>query len=154
MFEEELIIAIIITIFVLCLHYYFGVIGLWYMPAIEVLTCIIFYELSKAMYKSYETVDNHSRIQQEARENEVNIITEINTIKNTNIPFKNKNLEKKLTFDKNKEIRKFRNDEKILDNVEITTGKEEEVMSDVSITETEEPVEEIKEIKEVKEIIP
>jgi len=154
MFEEELIIAIIITIFVLCLHYYFGVIDLWYMPAIEVLTCIIFYELSKAMYKSYETVDNHSRIQQEARENEVNIITEINTIKNTNIPFKNKNLEKKLTFDKNKEIRKFRNDEKILDNVEITTGKEEEVMSDVSITETEEPVEEIKEIKEVKEIIP
>ena len=128
MFEEELIIAIIITIFVLCLHYYFGVIDLWYMPAIEVLTCIIFYELSKAMYKSYETVDNHSRIQQEARENEVNIITEINTIKNTNIPFKNKNLEKKLTFDKNKEIRKFRNDEKILDNVEKTTGKEEEVM--------------------------
>lgn len=149
MFEEELIIAIIITIFVLCLHYYFGVIDLWYMPAIEVLTCIIFYELSKAMYKSYETVDNHSRIQQEARENEVNIITEINTIKNTNIPFKNKNLEKKLTFDKNKEIRKFRNDEKILDNVEITTGKEEEVMSDVSITETEEPVEEIKEVKEI-----
>ena len=92
MFEEELIIAIIITIFVLCLHYYFGVIDLWYMPAIEVLTCIIFYELFKAMYKSYETVDNHSRIQQEARENEVNIITEINTIKNTNIPFKNKNL--------------------------------------------------------------
>ena len=82
MFEEELIIAIIITIFVLCLHYYFGVIDLWYMPAIEVLTCIIFYELSKAMDKSYETVDNHSRIQQEARENEVNIITEINTIKN------------------------------------------------------------------------
>jgi c-di-AMP phosphodiesterase-like protein len=149
MFEEELIIAIIITIFVLCLHYYFGVIDLWYMPAIEVLTCIIFYELSKAMYKSYETVDNHSRIQQEARENEVNIITEINTIKNTNIPFKNKNLEKKLTFDKNKEIRKFRNDEKILDNVEITTGKEEEVVSDVSITETEEPVEEIKEVKEI-----
>ena len=149
MFEEELIIAIIITIFVLCLHYYFGVIDLWYMPAIEVLTCIIFYELSKAMYKSYETVDNHSRIQQEARENEVNIITEINTIKNTNIPFKNKNLEKKLTFDKNKEIRKFRNDEKILDNVEITTGKEEEVMSDVSITEIEEPVEEIKEVKEI-----
>jgi len=150
MFEEELIIAIIITIFVLCLHYYFGVIDLWYMPAIEVLTCIIFYELSKAMYKSYETVDNHSRIQQEARENEVNIITEINTIKNTNIPFKNKNLEKKLTFDKNKEIRKFRNDEKILDNVEIITGSEEEVMSDVSITETEEPVEE----KEEKEIVP
>ena len=149
MFEEELIIAIIITIFVLCLHYYFGVIDLWYMPAIEVLTCIIFYELSKAMYKSYETVDNHSRIQQEARENEVNIITEINTIKNTNIPFKNKNLEKKLTFDKNKEIRKFRNDEKILDNVEITTGKEEEVMSDVSIRKTEEPVEEIKEVKEI-----
>ena len=147
MFEEELIIAIIITIFVLCLHYYFGVIDLWYMPAIEVLTCIIFYELSKAMYKSYETVDNHSRIQQEARENEVNIITEINTIKNINIPFKNKNLEKKLTFDKNKEIRKFRNDEKILDNVEITTGKEEEVMSDVSITETEEPVEEKEEEK-------
>lgn len=149
MFEEELIIAIIITIFVLCLHYYFGVIDLWYMPAIEVLTCIIFYELSKAMYKSYETVDNHSRIQQEARENEVNIITEINTIKNTNIPFKNKNLEKKLTFDKNKEIRKFRNDEKILDNVEITTGKEEEVMSDVSITETEEPVEEKEEVNEI-----
>ena len=131
MFEEELIIAIIITIFVLCLHYYFGVIDLWYMPAIEVLTCIIFYELSKAMYKSYETVDNHSRIHQEARENEVNIITEINTIKNINIPFKNKNLEKKLTSYKNKEIRKFRNDEKILDNVVITTGKEEEVMSDV-----------------------
>jgi|APSaa5957512535_1039671.scaffolds.fasta_scaffold348265_1 hypothetical protein len=150
MFEEELIIAIIITIFVLCLHYYFGVIDLWYMPAIEVLTCIIFYELSKAMYKSYETVDNHSRIQQEARENEVNIITEINTIKNINIPFKNKNLEKKLTFDKNKEIRKFRNDEKILDNVEITTGKEEEVMSDVSITETEEPVEEKEEKEEEK----
>jgi hypothetical protein len=149
MFEEELIIAIIITIFVLCLHYYFGVIDLWYMPAIEVLTCIIFYELSKAMYKSYETVDNHSRIQQEARENEVNIITEINTIKNTNIPFKNKNLEKKLTFDKNKEIRKFRNDEKILDNVEIITGKEEEVMSDVSITETEEPVEEKEEVNEI-----
>ena len=149
MFEEELIIAIIITIFVLCLHYYFGVIDLWYMPAIEVLTCIIFYELSKAMYKSYETVDNHSRIQQEARENEVNIITEINTIKNTNIPFKNKNLEKKLTFDKNKEIRKFRNDEKILDNVEITTGKEEEVMSDVSITEIEKAVEKIKEVKEI-----
>ena len=150
MFEEELIIAIIITIFVLCLHYYFGVIDLWYMPAIEVLTCIIFYELSKAMYKSYETVDNHSRIQQEARENEVNIITEINTIKNINIPFKNKNLEKKLTFDKNKEIRKFRNDEKILDNVEITTGKEEEVMSDVSITETEEAEEEKEEKEEEK----
>tara|TARA_Y100000385_G_C12553186_1_gene408813 strand:- start:100 stop:480 length:381 start_codon:yes stop_codon:yes gene_type:complete len=112
------------------------------MPAIEVLTCIIFYELSKAMYVSYQTVDNHSRIQQEARENEVNIMTEINTIKNTNIPFKEKkieNLEKKIKFDKNKAIRKFRINEKILDNIEIITGKEE-LMSDTSLSETEEIV--------------
>ena len=53
MFEEEIVVSLLIAIFALCLHYYIGTIDLWYIPAVEIFIGIVFYELIKAMYKSY-----------------------------------------------------------------------------------------------------
>ncbi len=147
MFEEEILVSLLIAIFALCLHYYIGTIDLWYIPAVEIFIGIVFYELIKAMYKSYKTYEDHNKDQQKARQYELNLMTDLNTNQNTYIPpLKEKEKEKEkeqkenkknITFDKNKEIRYFKDDENIFDTVEVTNG-EEEVMSDTSVTETEE----------------
>lgn len=145
MFEEEIVVSLLIVIFALCLHYYIGTIDLWYIPAVEIIIGIVFYELIKAMYKSYKTYEDHNKDQQKARQYELNLMTDINTSQNTYIPpLKEENKEKEqkenkknITFDKNKEIRYFKDDDKLFDTVEVTNG-EEEVMSDTSVTETEE----------------
>lgn len=142
MFEEEIIVSLLIAIFALCLHYYIGTIDLWYIPAVEIFVGIVFYELIKAMYKSYKTYEDHNKDQQKARQYELNLMTDINTNQNTNIPpLKEKEKEQKenkknISFDKNKEVRYFKDDEKLFDTVEVTNG-EEEVMSDTSLSETE-----------------
>jgi hypothetical protein len=146
MFEEEILVALLVTIFALCLHYYIGTIDLWYMPAVEICIALIFYELTKAMYNSYKTFDNHARVQQQARQDEISLLTDINTLKNKNIettttnthPIQNKDHSKSITFEEIKKIRHFRNDEDVLDKVEVTTGTEE-VMSDI-MSDTEENV--------------
>ena len=145
MFEEEIVVSLLIAIFALCLHYYIGTIDLWYIPAVEIFIAIVFYELIKAMYKSYKTYEDHNKTQQKARQYEFNLMTDLNTNQNTHIPpLKEKEKEKEqkenkknITFDKSKEIRYFKDDEKLFDTVEVTNG-EEEVMSDTSVTETEE----------------
>jgi hypothetical protein len=145
MFEEEIIVSLIIAIFALCLHYYIGTIDLWYIPAVEIIIGIVFYELIKAMYKSYKTYEDHNKDQQKARQYELNLMTNINTNQNTYIPpLKEKEKEKEqkenkknISFDKNKEVRYFKDDEKLFDTVEVTNG-EEEVMSDTSVSETDE----------------
>jgi len=53
------------------------------------------------------------------------------------VTWREKENKKNITFDKSKEIRYFKDDEKLFDTVEVTNG-EEEVMSDTSVTETEE----------------
>lgn len=145
MFEEEIIVIILVSLFALCLHYYIGTIDLWYLPAVEIFIGIIFYELTKAMYKSYKTYDNHKKVEQKAREAEINLMTELNTVSNSYIPPKKSELKedknedknkKNITFDKNKEIRQFRNNEKILDDIEISVGKQE-IMSDTTMSETD-----------------
>jgi hypothetical protein len=145
MFEEEIVVSLLIAIFALCLHYYIGSIDLWYMSAVEIFIGIVFYELIKAMYKSYKTYEDHNKNQQKARQYEFNLMTDLNTNQNTHIPpLKEKEKEKEqkqnkknITFDKSKEIRYFKDDEKFFDTVEVTNGKEE-VMSDTSLSETEE----------------
>lgn len=145
MFEEEIIVSLIIAIFALCLHYYIGTIDLWYIPAVEIIIGIVFYELIKAMYKSYKTYEDHNKDQQKARQYELNLMTDINTNKNTYIPplkeqekeKEQKENKKNISFDKNKEVRYFKDDEKLFDTVEVTNG-EEEVMSDTSVSETDE----------------
>ena len=145
MFEEEIVVSLLIAIFALCLHYYIGTIDLWYIPAVEIFIAIVFYELIKAMYKSYKTYEDHNKTQQKARQYEFNLMTDLNTNQNTYIPpLKEKEKEKEqkenkknITFDKNKEIRYFKDDDRLFDTVEVTNG-EEEVMSDTSVTETEE----------------
>lgn len=143
MFEEEIMVSLLITIFAMCLHYYIGVIDLWYMPAVEILISLMFYELIKAMHQSYKTYEDHNNIQQKARQYELNLMTDINTNENTRIPLveeqqatkSNKSL-KTITFDENKEVRYFKDDDKVFDNVEITHGQEE-VMSDTTMSDTE-----------------
>ena len=144
MFEEEIVVSLLIAIFALCLHYYIGSIDLWYMSAVEIFIGIVFYELIKAMYKSYKTYEDHNKNQQKARQYEFNLMTDLNTNQNTHIPplkekekEKEKENKKNITFDKNKEIRYFKDDDRLFDTVEVTNG-EEEVMSDTSVTETEE----------------
>tara|TARA_Y100000389_G_scaffold119714_1_gene116878 strand:- start:59 stop:526 length:468 start_codon:yes stop_codon:yes gene_type:complete len=146
MFEEEIVVSLLIAIFALCLHYYIGSIDLWYMSAVEIFIGIVFYELIKAMYKSYKTYEDHNKNQQKARQYEFNLMTDLNTNQNTYIPplkeqekeqKKEKENKKNITFDKSKEIRYFKDDEKLFDTVEVTNG-EEEIMSDTSLSETEE----------------
>ena len=146
MFEEEIVVSLLIAIFALCLHYYIGSIDLWYMSAVEIFIGIVFYELIKAMYKSYKTYEDHNKNQQKARQYEFNLMTDLNTNQNTYIPplkeqekeqKKEKENKKNITFDKSKEIRYFKDDDRLFDTVEVTNG-EEEVMSDTSVTETEE----------------
>ena len=144
MFEEEIIVSLIIAIFALCLHYYIGTIDLWYIPAVEIMVGIVFYELIKAMYKSYKTYEDHNKDQQKARQYELNLMTDINTNKNTYIPplkeqekeKEQKENKKNISFDKKKEVRYFKDDEKLFDTIEVTNGQEE-VMSDTSLSETE-----------------
>jgi hypothetical protein len=144
MFEEEIVVSLLIAIFALCLHYYIGTIDLWYIPSVEIIIGIVFYELIKAMYKSYKTYEDHNKTQQKARQYEFNLMTDLNTNQNTHIPpFKEKEKEEKenkknITFDKKKEVRYFKDDEKLFDTVEVTNGDQEEVMSDTSMTETDE----------------
>jgi hypothetical protein len=147
MFEDEIIVALLVTVFALCLHYYIGVIDLWYMPAVEIGIALIFYELSKGMVKSYKIFEHHNKSIQKARQEEINLITELNTSKNQNIIIgqitpkaketKETKETKSITFDKNKEVRHFRNDEKILDDIEITVGTHE-TMSDTTMSDTNE----------------
>ena len=144
MFEEEIVVSLLIAIFALCLHYYIGSIDLWYMSAVEIFIGIVFYELIKAMYKSYKTYEDHNKNQQKARQYELNLMTDLNTNQNTYIPpikekekEKEKENKKNISFDKNKEVRYFKDDEKLFDTVEVTNG-EEEIMSDTSLSETEE----------------
>ena len=84
MFEEEILVALLVTIFALCIHYYIGVIDVWYIPAVEIFIALVFYELSKAMFKSYKTFEHHNISQQKARQEEINLMTELNTSKNEN----------------------------------------------------------------------
>ena len=144
MFEEEIVVSLLIAIFALCLHYYIGTIDLWYIPAVEIFIGIVFYELIKAMYKSYKTYEDHNKDQQKARQYELNLMTDINTNENIHIPpikeeekEKEKENKKNISFDKNKEVRYFKDDENTFDTIEVTNGQEE-VMSDTSVTETEE----------------
>jgi len=147
MFEEEIVVSLLIAIFALCLHYYIGTIDLWYIPAVEIFIGIVFYELIKAMYKSYKTYEDHNKDQQKARQYELNLMTDINTNQNTHIPLikkeekekekEQKENKKNISFDKNKEVRYFKDDKNTFDTIEVTNG-EEEVMSDTSVTETEE----------------
>lgn len=147
MFEEEIIVSLIIAIFALCLHYYIGTIDLWYIPAVEIMVGIVFYELIKAMYKSYKTYEDHNKDQQKARQYELNLMTDINTNQNTYIPplkeqekeKEQKENKKNISFDKNKEVRYFKDDEKLFDTVEVTNG-EEEVMSDTSVSDNDDVV--------------
>lgn len=136
MFEDEIIVALLVTIFALCLHYYIGTIDLWYMPAVEIGIALIFYELSKGMVKSYKIFEHHNNSIKKARQDELNLITELNTTKNQNISAKQEKEPKSITFDKNKEVRHFRNDEKILDDIEITVGTHE-AMSDTTVSDTD-----------------
>jgi lipoprotein-anchoring transpeptidase ErfK/SrfK len=146
MFEEEIIVSLLISIFALCLHYYIGTIDLWYIPAVEIFIAIVFYELIKAMYKSYKTYEDHNKTQQKARQYEFNLITDINTNENSRIvptlhdkeqSTSSKTNKKNITFDKSKEVRYFNDDENLFDTVEVTNGKEEQAMSDTSITDTD-----------------
>ena len=144
MFEEEIVVSLLIAIFALCLHYYIGTIDLWYIPSVEIIIGIVFYELIKAMYKSYKTYEDHNKTQQKARQYEFNLMTDLNTNQNTHIPSskekekEEKENKKNITFDKKKEVRYFKDDEKLFDTVEVTNGDQEEVMSDTSMTETDE----------------
>lgn len=145
MFEEEIIVSLLIAIFALCLHYYIGIIELWYIPALEIMVGIVFYELIKAMYKSYKTYEDHNKDQQKARQYELNLMTDINTNKNTYIPpLKEKEKEQKenkknISFDKKKEVRYFKDDEKLFDTVEVTNGQEE-AMSDTTMSDNDDVV--------------
>lgn len=146
MFEEEIVVALLVSIFALCLHYYIGTIDLWYMPALEICIALVFYELIKAMYNSYKTFDTHSKTQEQARQDELSLLTDINTLKNKNIPITTpiptpsqslpSEPSKNITFKKD---RYFRDDDNVFDNVEVTTG-DEEVMSETSNSYTEENV--------------
>ena len=144
MFEEEIIVSLIIAIFALCLHYYIGTIDLWYIPAVEIMVGIVFYELIKAMYKSYKTYEDHNKDQQKARQYELNLMTDINTNKNTYIPplkeqekeKEQKENKKNISFDKKKEVRYFKDDEKLFDTIEVTNGQEE-VMSDTTMSDND-----------------
>lgn len=147
MFEEEIIVSLIIAIFALCLHYYIGTIDLWYIPTVEIMVGIVFYELIKAMYKSYKTYEDHNKDQQKARQYELNLMTDINTNKNTYIPplkeqekeKEQKENKKNISFDKKKEVRYFKDDEKLFDTVEVTNGQEE-VMSDTTMSDNDDVV--------------
>ena len=148
MFEEEIVVSLLIAIFALCLHYYIGTIDLWYIPAVEICIALVFYELIKAMYKSYKTYEDHNKNQQKARQYEFNLMTDINTNQNTNIPplndkehlLSSKTNKKNITFDKSKEVRYFNDDESLFDTVEVTNGKEEEAMSDTSASDNDDVV--------------
>ena len=137
MFEEEILVALLVSIFALCLHYYIGTINLWYIPAVEICIALVFYELIKAMYNSYKTVDNHSKIQEQARQDELSLLTDFNTLKNKNItqpsPIQQP---KNIKFE---EPRIPRHDENTVDTIEVTSGTEE-IMSDTTMSDTEESV--------------
>ena len=148
MFEEEIVVSLLIAIFALCLHYYIGIIDLWYVPAVEILVALVFYELIKAMYQSYKTYEDHNKNQQKARQYEFNLMTDINTNKNINIPpshneehkMSSKSNKKNITFDKSKEVRYFNDDESLFDTVEVTDGKEEVMSDKSSVTDTDDIV--------------
>ena len=148
MFEEEIVVSLLIAIFALCLHYYIGTIDLWYIPAVEILVALVFYELIKAMYKSYKTYEDHNKNQQKARQYEFNLMTDINTNQNTNIPplndeehkMSSKTNRKNITFDKSKEVRYFNDDERLFDTVEVTNGKEEALSEKSSVSDADDIV--------------
>ena len=116
MIYEEILFMLCVTIFALILHYYIGVIDIWYIPAFEILVALVIYQISLEMHKSYSTYKEHKETQEKARNSEK--IQEPSKIE-----------EKKIKFEKTKEVIKFPVDETVMNKVEVSYGKEE-IMSD------------------------
>jgi Ca2+/Na+ antiporter len=122
MIYEEILFMLVITIFALIVHYYIGVINIWYIPSFEILVALVIYQISIEMYKSYSTYKEHKQTQENAR-------------KEQTIPIENNKItipkeERKIKFEKTKEVIKFPVDEKVINKIEVSYGKEEIVSED------------------------
>lgn len=122
MIYEEILFMLVITIFALIVHYYIGVINIWYIPSFEILVALVIYQISIEMYKSYSTYKEHKQTQENARkEQTISIEDEKITIPKE---------ERKIKFEKTKEVIKFPVDEKIINKIDVSYGKEEIVSED------------------------
>ena len=82
MLTEQILFMVLVAIFSLLLHYYIGVINIWYFPCTEVLVGLLLYEIMVSMYKSYAVYSEHLEMQNNARESEIlsfDKITKLNT---------------------------------------------------------------------------
>ena len=79
---EQILLMLLVAIFSLLLHYYIGVINIWYFPCTEVLVALLLYEIMVSMYKSYTVYSEHIEMQNNARESEIlsfDKMTKLNT---------------------------------------------------------------------------
>jgi|UniRef100_A0A6C0J256 hypothetical protein len=142
MLLEKLLLALAISLLVFLIHYYTGTIDIWYMPCIELLIGIICYELFYGMYSSYKDYKKYiNRSNNVVSPTPIGLdeVTRINTLENS------KRSEQQIidklqsvNFNNVSQVKKFRADEKIINDIEFENGVEEEQMTDTSISETEE----------------
>ena len=124
MIYEEILFMLVITIFALIVHYYIGVINIWYIPSFEILVALVIYQISIEMYKSYSTYKEHKQTQENARKDQKIPPTQNNKI----VPPPQE--ERKIKFEKTKEVIKFPVDEKVINKIDVSYGKEEIVSED------------------------
>jgi hypothetical protein len=82
MLTEQILLMLLVAIFSLLLHYYIGVINIWYFSCTEVLVALLLYEIMVSMYKSYAVYSEHIEMQNNARESEIlsfDKMTKLNT---------------------------------------------------------------------------
>lgn len=142
MLLDKLLLALAISFIVFSIHYYTGTIDIWYMPCIELLIGIICYELFYGMYSSYKDYKNYINTSNNVGSSTpigLDEVTRINTLENS------KRSEQQIidkpqsvNFNHVSQVKKFRADEKIINDIEFENGVEEEQMTDTSISETEE----------------
>jgi hypothetical protein len=125
MIYEEILFMLVITIFALIVHYYIGVINIWYIPSFEILVALVIYQISIEMYKSYSTYKEHKQTQENARKEQK---IPIPPTQNNKITTPQE--ERKIKFEKTKEVIKFPVDEKVINKIDVSYGKEEIVSED------------------------